>query len=83
MTPGFRIKLHSAFTSPMMIGGVPRQFAIILWTFCAAFVLGLQVWYIFPLFLLIHWIVAWIIKKDPYLMAILSRHLKQKAYYDV
>jgi type IV secretion system protein VirB3 len=83
MTPGFRIKLHSAFTSPLLLAGVPRRFAIINWTICAAFVLGMQAWYVFPLFLMIHIAVAMATKNDPYFIEIIARHIKQKKYYDV
>lgn len=83
MTIGFRIKLHHAFIAPILLAGVPRRFGIVLWTICAAFVLGMQAWYVFPLFLIIHIIVALMVKHDPHLIDVVARHIHQKKYYDV
>jgi len=82
-TPGFRIKLHNALVSPILLMGVPRRFAILNSTICTALVLGLQAIYLLPLFIIIHIIAMVLTKKDPYFFDVLLRHLKQKRYYDV
>ncbi|EKE01513.1 MAG: hypothetical protein ACD_21C00110G0002 [uncultured bacterium] len=82
-TPGYRIRLHNSLTAPIMLGGVPRQFAILNWTICAALVLGLHAFYLFPLFIIFHFVAVFFAKKDPYFFEVISRHLKQKRFYRV
>jgi type IV secretory pathway TrbD component len=64
-TAGYRIKLHNALVTPIMLGGVPRQFAILNGTVCAAFVLGLQAIYMLPIFIIIHIAAIFMTKHDP------------------
>jgi type IV secretion system protein VirB3 len=73
-TTGYRIKLHNALVTPIMLGGVPRRFAILNGTICAAFVLGLQAVYMLPIFMT---------KRDPYFFDVVLRHIKKKKYYKV
>jgi type IV secretion system protein TrbD len=80
-TPGFRIRLHTSLVTPIMLMGVPRSFAIINWTICAALVLGLRVYYLLPLSLIIHVVAAYFAKQDPYFFDVWLRHLHQKKYY--
>lgn len=80
-TQGFRIRLHNAFTTPIMLAGAPRQFTILNSTMCAALVLGLRAIYLLPLFILFHVIAVIFAKKDPYFFEVLLRHLKKKKYY--
>ena len=62
-TRGYSIKLHNALTTPIMLGGVPRRFAILNGTLCAAFVLGMQAIYMLPIFIVIHIVAALLAKK--------------------
>lgn len=80
-TPGYRIKLHSAFITPILLGGAPRRFAIINGTFCCAFVLGLRAFYVLPICLVLHVVAVFLAKKDPYFFEVMLRHLRQKRYY--
>jgi type IV secretion system protein TrbD len=80
---GYRITLHNSLTTPIMLSGVPRKFAILNWTIGAALVLGLRAIYLFPLFLLLHIGAVFFAKKDPDFFEVLLRHLKQKKNYMV
>lgn len=80
-TPGYRIKLHQSLITPMMLGGVPRKFAILNGTLCAAFVLGLHTLYILPISLIIHVVAVVMAKRDPYFFDVILRHIRQKKYY--
>lgn len=82
-TPGYRIKLHSALITPILIAGAPRQFAILNGTFCAAMVLGLRAYYMLPIFLLFHIIAVIFTKRDPYFFEVMLRHLHKKKYYGI
>ena len=66
-----------------MMGGAPRQFAILNWTVCAALVLGLHAIYLFPLFIVFHGAAVFFAKKDPYFFEVILRHLQQKNFYGV
>lgn len=82
-TPGYRIRLHSSLVSPILLLGVPRRFAIINGTLCAALVLGLHAIYLLPIFVIIHIIAMVLAKKDPDFFEVMLRHLRQKRFYDV
>ena len=82
-TPGYRIRLHNSLTTPILLGGVPRQFAILNWTICAALVLGMRAIYLFPLFIMFHLSAVFFAKKDPYFFEVVVRHLKQQRFYRV
>lgn len=82
-TPGYRIRLHSSLTTPIMFGGTPRKFSILNWTICAAVVLGLQAYYLLPLFIVLHVVAAFFAKKDPLFFEVILRHLRQKRFYRV
>ena len=57
---GFVVPLHTSLTRPILIGGVPRGFAILNATFGAAIALGLQQPLIgIPLFAVLHGAAAW------------------------
>lgn len=80
-TVGYRIKLHNSLTTPILLGGAPRQFAILNGTFCAAAVMGLRAYYLLPIFIVSHLIAVYFAKKDPYFFEVLLRHIKQKKFY--
>ena len=82
-TPGYNIKLHNALVTPIMLAGVPRQFAILNGTICAAFVLGLRAIYILPICVVIHLIAMVLAKKDPYFFDVIIRHLRKKKFYGI
>lgn len=80
-TPGYRIVIHHSLTQPILLAGVPRRFAILNGTFCAAFVLGLQAVFTIPIFVVLHLVAVYLTKKDPYFFEVMLRHLRQKTFY--
>lgn len=78
---GYRIPIHHSLTQPLLMAGVPRRFAILNGTLCAAFVLGLQALMTLPLFIVLHLLAAYLTKKDPYFFDVMLRHLRQKDFY--
>jgi len=81
-TPGYRIKLHSSLVFPVMLMGVPRRFAILNWTICAALVFGLHMFYVLPISVVIHIAAVFFAKRDPHFFDVFVRHLRQKKYYE-
>jgi len=80
---GFEVPIHRSLTQPIMIGGVPREIAIINGTFSAALVLGLHSWLGIPLGITFHLISLALAKRDPQFFATFRRHIKQRRYYGV
>ncbi len=80
-TRGFRIALHNSLTTPIFLGGVPRKFAILNWTLCAAMVLGLRAVYLLPIFIALHLVAVFLAKKDPDFFEVILRLIKQKKFY--
>lgn len=78
---GYEVPLHRSLTEPILLGGAPRSVAIANGTLAAAIGIGLQLW--------VAGLVVWVVghvaavyaaKRDPQFMAVLARHLKQKAF---
>lgn len=83
MTNEKRVSIFHALVSPILLAGVPRTFAILNGTVCAAFVLALQSLYVLPICIGLHIAMVILTKKDPDAFDVMLRHLKQKTYYDV
>jgi len=81
--PGYTVPIHSSLTSPLLMGGVPRQLAILNATIAAAVVFGLHSLYIIPISVLIHVAAVILAKKDPYFFQIAVRHMRLKSFYKV
>lgn len=80
-TPGYRIRLHNALVMPIMLAGVPRRFAILNGTLCAALVLGLHAFYLLPVGIIIHIVAVFMAKQDPYFFDVIMRHIRKKKFY--
>ena len=73
---GFEVPLHVSLTQPIFLGGVPRNYAILVWTLAGAVGLGLQLWYIgFPMGIVLHSIGYWLAKKDAHFFDIMRRNM--------
>lgn len=81
--PGYRIVLHNSLTTPILLGGAPRKFAILNWTIGAALVMGLRAVYLLPFFIVFHLGAVFLAKKDPDFFEVVLRSLKQKKFYNV
>lgn len=73
---GYRVELHTQISTPITLGGVPRQWAIMIGTVVLVVSLGLKAPYLgLPLGALI-WAGAYAITKDdPYFFEVAKRHL--------
>jgi type IV secretory pathway TrbD component len=79
---GFYSPVHKSLTSPILYGGCPRKFAILLWTIVAAIASGLEQWGMIPVGIMLHIIGILAARKDPEFFDILIRHIKEKEYYE-
>lgn len=80
---GFEVPFHNSLAEPIMLGGVPRMYAIMNFVFTAELCLGMGVWWLgLPAGFIIHTVGYALTKRDPYFFGTLNRHLRQKPYWD-
>jgi type IV secretion system protein VirB2 len=79
----FHVPLHRSLTEPLLLMGVPREFAILNVTCATALFLGLHSWLGLPLGLLIHGLAMLGARKDPYFLEVFRRHLRWQDFYHV
>jgi type IV secretion system protein VirB3 len=73
---GFEIPIHRSLTDPILIAGLPRQLAILLWTPGMVVILGLyQLWFL-PIQLVLHLLFVYLTKRDPHFFEVFSRALR-------
>ncbi len=66
-----------------MLGGAPRNVAIVNGTLAAALGLGLQLWIVGIAFWLIgHGAAVYAAKRDPQFMDVMGRHIRHKSYLE-
>ncbi len=79
---GFEVPLHRSLTEPMLLAGLPRVVALVLWTTASAFAFGLhQVW-VLPIGIAMHLAAAAVTKSDPYFFDVLLLALKTQKRLD-
>jgi type IV secretion system protein TrbD len=73
---GFEVPIHRSLTEPILIGGLPRTFAILLWTPGMVVILGLyQLWF-FPIQIALHLAFVYLAKRDPHFFEVFKRALR-------
>ena len=76
------VPLHTSLTTPILLAGTPRSFAILNATLCAVIGLGLgQVWVAVPVGVVAHSLAVWLTRQDPWWLDVMKRHLREKAFY--
>ena len=78
----YRAPLRLSLTRPILMGGVPRGFAIANATIGAAIGLGLQQPFIgLPLWMLLQGAAAWAAARDPWFLDTWPRHLAKPLFF--
>lgn len=78
---GYAMPLRTSLTRPILLGGVPRAFAILNATIGAAIGFGLQQPLIgFPLWAALQGAAAWAAARDPWFLETWPRHLAKPTY---
>ncbi len=81
---GFEVPLHRSLAEPILLGGAPRNVAILNGTLAAVVGLGLQLW--IPgllLWLVGHSLAVWGARLDPQFLQVFARHIKHRPLLDV
>lgn len=78
----YRIPLRTSLTRPILMGAVPRSFAILNATIGAAIGLGLQQPLIgLPLWLVLQGAAAWAAVRDPWFIDTWPRHMAKPHFF--
>lgn len=81
---GFYVTLRTSLTRPLLLGGVPRTFAILNATVAAAIAFGLQQPLIgLPLWLVIQSAGAYATARDPWFLETWPRAMAKPAFFNV
>ena len=79
MTPrleGLEVPLHRSLVEPMLLAGLPRTVALVLWTAVGAFAFGLHQIWVLPLGIVLHVAAAATTRADPYVLEIVLDAVK-------
>ena len=80
---GFVLPLRTSLTRPILLGGVPRAFAILNATVGAAIAFGLQQPLIgLPLWAVLQGAAAWAANRDPWFLETWPRHFTKPTYLE-
>ncbi len=80
---GYVLPLRTSLTRPILLGGVPRAFAILNATVGAAIAFGLQQPLIgLPLWAVLQGAAAWAATRDPWFLETWPRHLAKPTYLE-
>lgn len=80
---GYVLPLRASLTRPILLGGVPRAFAILNATIGAAIGFGLQQPLIgLPLWAVLQGAAAWAAARDPWFLDTWPRHLAKPLYFE-
>ena len=82
MMEGYEIPLHRSLTEVILLGGVPRTPAILLWTTAAALGFGMQQIWVLPFAVLLHLVLVALTRRDPFFFEVFIRALKSPKRLD-
>jgi len=70
------VPLRRSLTEVILLGGLPRTVAILLWTSAAAIGFGMQQIWVVPIAIVMHVLLAMAARKDPYFFEVFIKALK-------
>lgn len=76
MSEGFEIPLHRSLTEVILLGGLPRRVALMLWTSSMALAFGMQQLWVLPVAALLHLLLMVLTRRDPFFFDVFIRALK-------
>jgi type IV secretion system protein VirB3 len=79
---GFEVPLHRSLVEPMLLAGLPRTVALVLWTGVGAIAFGLHQLWVLPIGIVLHGAGAAVTKADPYFFDIVILAVKAQRRLD-
>lgn len=80
---GYVLPVHRSLTEPILMGGVPREFGIMLGTFSLALVMGLGSVWVLPFSLVAYLGMVSACKRNAQIQQVFLTHWKQPSRLDV
>jgi type IV secretion system protein VirB3 len=79
---GFEVPVHRSLVEPMLMAGLPRTVALVLWTTVSAFAFGLRQVWVLPIGIGLHLLCAAAARHDPYVFDVVIPALKVQKRLD-
>ena len=79
---GLDVPLHRSLVDPILVGGLPRSLAYLLWTGASAFVFGLHQGWMLPMAMGLHVLFATVARSDPYFFDVFVRAIRAQRRLD-
>lgn len=79
----YQTPIHRSLTQPILLGGAPREFAVLNAAIGVCLVLAMHQWIGVPLWFAIQSAGIALAKHDPYFIETIKRHIDHKPFYDV
>jgi type IV secretion system protein VirB3 len=79
---GFDVPLHRSLIEPMLLAGIPRTVALVLWTSIGAVAFGLHQIWVVPIGLALHAAAAATTKSDPHFFDIVIKAIHTQTRLD-
>jgi type IV secretory pathway TrbD component len=77
---GFNVPIHRSLTTRAMLGGIPRNIAILNGTFVVSFVVSAHNLWVLPVGILTHLVLVALHRRDPDILAVLKRNLNRPPF---
>ncbi|ACF47339.1 type IV secretory pathway VirB3 family protein (plasmid) [Prosthecochloris aestuarii DSM 271] len=82
MSEEYSVPVHRSLAEVILIGGLPRTVAILLWTTAGAAGFGMQQLWVLPVAIVLHVVLAMTAKRDPHFFDVFVRALKSPKRLD-
>lgn len=79
--PGYAVPIHASLWRPLLLGGVPQEFAVLNLCLWVAMLVGFDAYIAAPLGFFLCWIPATVLgREDPQFFAVLKRHFLHRDF---
>lgn len=79
---GYYLAIHKSLTDPLLIGGLPRNLCLGLWSIGVALGVMLKMYWFFVPVIITHLAVRRLTKKDPDFFQTVVCHIHDRHYFD-
>lgn len=80
---GYYVPIHKSLVDPLLIGGIPRNLCLMLWSCGMAIGVMLKMYWFFIIVIAIHLLVLKMTKHDPDYFATVLNHIHDKHFFEV
>lgn len=80
---GYYLPIHKSLVDPLLIGGIPRNLCLGLWSCGISIGVMLKMYWFFAIVITVHLLVLRMTKRDPDFFSTVISHIHDKHYFDV